>query len=514
VDAHGTDDPRKRMSTNWLLTAAKLWRRWNDSGKAPQASQSALWGEISGLMAQSTYWAETVGSGVMPPLESMPITTFDDYADALSYAYEHDTTSPLNGEPIERWVKSSGTSRIKRFPWTESYMSRLYDAVTNTMPVVEFLARNRGRPGHHLTVHGKTPTESSPTGIVEGFGSAFGHTEPDIYPPQSNSDAESIRVWRPAYCLARDLHSIRTLSCEPLFVMLERFADDRAFYLRLISGEASTPDGWPTLEVAPERVAYLRRLLASDGPLALTELWPNLRLLQTWQASVCGEQARRITRNQPHVHLLDTAYNATEGAVSNPIDPSETGGPIFADGMLHEFLEPGAAASPGNVLKAWDLEEGKDYEVLLTTQMGLVRYRLGDLVQCTGFWHRVPKLAFKRRASAEVSLGTATFGEDQLAVALNSVQLPTHVRAAFAPSADGRALCLCTTAPIPQRTVDAVQAAVASGNDSYADTVTTAWTASLRHLVVPPAHPFWSSVRPRHDQAKPRVLSHSAAPEL
>lgn len=493
----------------WLLKAAKMWPRWLASAKDPAAAQAEVWSEISGLMSASSYWPERLGGPVMPPLETLEPTTFDDYQDAIVDSYQHSTTSPLNGEPLVRWIKSSGSSgRLKRFPFTATYLERMYEAANYPLPIVEVLARLRGRPGHHLSIHGMTPTAASPMGVVEGYGSGFDHLEPDLYPPEANASPDPIRTWRPAYCLAHDLHSIVTVTCEPLFVMLNRLEEDRSFYVKVLDGSLPTPEGWAPLTTTPERQAYVKALFASSEPLTLGNVWPNLRLLHTWLASVCGLQAHQITADHPQIRLLDNHYNATEGPLANPIDPDEVGGPIFASGILHEFLEPGAAPVAANVLKAWQLEEGREYEILLTTQMGLVRYRLGDVVRCTGHWHKAPKLAFQRRAKAELSMGAATFAEDELAAALQSVGIPSTVRLTFAPSADGRALTLYTSQPLPPDTVRAIQDAVAAGNDSYAATVEHAWSSRIRHEVLTEDNPYWDRTRAAHDQGKPTVLLH------
>ena len=494
------------MGKNWLLTAAALWPRWLAASKDPRAAQDGLWRELQGLMRVAPYWQGRLGTATSPELAAMPITTFDDYREAVDRSYLT-THSELNGEPLVRWVLSSGSSGVqKRFPCTATFLKRKYDGANYPLPIVEFLARMRGGRNGHLMLHAMTPTKESPAGIVEGYGSGFGMPEEDIYPPQANADPEAIRLWRPAYCLAVDLRSIETVTCEPLYRMVDGFEGNRTFYLELLRGTRAMPEGYPPLRVTPERLAYVERRFASAEPLTLTEVFPHLRLLHTWRSGVAGIQAARFAALYPQIKVLDNHYNATEGPISNPIHPDEIGGPIFADGVLHEFLEPGAAPEPSNVIKAWDLEEGRTYEVLMTTAMGMVRYRLGDLVRCNGFFHKVPKIEFLRRASAEISMGVSTFGEDELASALQSADIPSDTRCVFAPSQDGRALTLYTTQRLPEHVVSHIHERLAEGNETYGATVTRNWSAAIRNEVVDTGHPYWDATKAAHDQGKPTIL--------
>lgn len=494
---------------NWLFTAAALWKRWLASAKDPVAAHDGLWREMTGLMQDAPYWQNRFGRSAIPSLDTFDITTFDDYREAIDRSYLG-TVSELNGEPLSRWILSSGSSgKQKRFPYTPTFRTRFYDGANYPLPIVEVLARLRGGPGGHLSLHAMTPTKASPAGVVEGYGSGFDQPEDDLYPPQANAAPEPIRRWRPAYCLAADVRSIETVTCEPLIRMVETFDTQRDLYLGLLRGDHALPEGYPALQVHPDRLAWVTKRFASAEPLTLIDIFPNLRLLHTWRSSVAGLQAEQFAANFPQVKLLDNHYNASEAPISSPIHPDEVGGPIFADGMIHEFLEAGAAPTRDNVLKPWELEEGREYEVLLTTSMGFVRYRLGDLVRCNGFWHRVPKIEFLRRAKAEISLGVSTFGEDELARALAAADLPDRVRCVFGPSRDGRALTLYATRRLPQAVLDTVHATVAAGNTTYSATVEHSWSCFIQHDVVAPDDPYWEQTKAAHDQGKPTILLHT-----
>ncbi len=51
------------------------------------------------------------------------------------------------------------------------------------------------------------------------------------------------------------------------------------------------------------------------------------------------------------------------------------------------------------VLEAHELEEGRDYFILLTTSSGLYRYNIRDVVRCTGHHGATPLLEFRHKGS-------------------------------------------------------------------------------------------------------------------
>ena len=49
------------------------------------------------------------------------------------------------------------------------------------------------------------------------------------------------------------------------------------------------------------------------------------------------------------------------------------------------------------IIFIFQLEIGGRYEIVLTTPMGLTRYRLGDVIQVTGFFNQCPTYKFQYR---------------------------------------------------------------------------------------------------------------------
>lgn len=492
---------------NTLMDAIKLWPVWQAAAKDPEAAQATSWEATRGLLAQGTFWPGVWGASEAPPLEAFAPSTYDVYAQAIETAFAEGTVSPLNAEPIVAWVESSGTSgKARRFPWTPSYKKQYVDGSSLPLPVMEPMARLRGRAGNHLAMTSSKPSRFSPTGIPIGYATAFtAANDGSVYPDEANSSPERIQWWRSCYALATPLRSIMATTCEPIFRMLQQFDEHSDHYRAVIDGSKPLPDGLRPLVLPDERRAYLLDRLG-HGPLGLLDVWPDLAFVHSWRAGPAGLQAQRLQASTgDRVRFIDLCYNASEGPIANPISIDAIGGPIFAAGVIHEFLPQGAEGRADEVLKAWELEEGGVYEVLITSAMGLVRYRLGDLVACTGHFHRVPTLRYHRRVRAELSLGLSVFSEDELVRVLERAPLPPDVEAVFGPSADGRSLVLYTSREVPQATLDAMHAALLEWNETYAGMFKHSWMQALQQVAAP-GDPLWERIRPKHAQAKPPLL--------
>jgi hypothetical protein len=98
---------------------------------------------------------------------------------------------------------------------------------------------------------------------------------------------------------------------------------------------------------------------------------------------------KEIQKYFPNVEIQGKGLVATEAFISLPLLPDYD--PVLA--VNSHFFEFGASES-GDIYLAHEVEEGKVYSVIVTTSGGLYRYRLGDLIRVTGFFHGAPTLRF------------------------------------------------------------------------------------------------------------------------
>ena len=118
-------------------------------------------------------------------------------------------------------------------------------------------------------------------------------------------------------------------------------------------------------------------------------LWPCLKLISLWQDGSSTPYAKKLKKLFPTVHFESKGLLSTEGIVSIP----ERGLPILSAGSgFYEFIFRGR-----EILFSHQLNGGEQYEVVMTTNGGLYRYRTGDVVLCEGYRDEKPILRFHHR---------------------------------------------------------------------------------------------------------------------
>jgi len=118
-------------------------------------------------------------------------------------------------------------------------------------------------------------------------------------------------------------------------------------------------------------------------------IWPKLRVISCWTYAGAREAALRLQAAFPNVKIQPKGLIATEGMMSLPWRAE--GAALALRSHFFEFLEAGN----GNPKLAHELETGGTYSIVLTTSGGLYRYRIGDLVEVTGWIAQCPLVGFR-----------------------------------------------------------------------------------------------------------------------
>ena len=119
-------------------------------------------------------------------------------------------------------------------------------------------------------------------------------------------------------------------------------------------------------------------------------LWPNLKLISCWSDAMSKPFAMQLKRVFSHVKLQPKGLISTESVVTMPdIDDSML---LCSQSGFYEFLD-----SNGDLHLADSLVVDKRYEVIVTTNSGLYRYRSNDMVHYKGRKNNLPILQFVGR---------------------------------------------------------------------------------------------------------------------
>lgn len=154
-------------------------------------------------------------------------------------------------------------------------------------------------------------------------------------------------------------------------------------------------------------LVLFRRILEITGKQSIAEVWPNLELYMHGGVSFTPyrEQFRKII-GKP-INYLEM-YNASEGFFAAQDIPGEEGMLLFVDhGIFMEFMpidEYGKQFPQTIGLK--EVEPGKNYAMVITTNGGLWRYLLGDTIQFTSLE------PFRIKVSGRLKHFMNAFGEE------------------------------------------------------------------------------------------------------
>ena len=175
------------------------------------------------------------------------------------------------------------------------------------------------------------------------------------------------------------------------------------------------------------RVDTVRSALAATPP-DFAALWPRLAVISCWDQASARAPAAGLRSLFPHSLVQGKGLLATECLVSLPLHDQPW--PVLAlESGYFEFRAPS-----GRLCNAAEVEEGGDYELVLSNGSGLYRYAIGDVVRVRGFAGRTPMLEFLGRAG-----GTDLCGEKLADAFVAQLLAPLGLRfAALAADADPR----------------------------------------------------------------------------
>jgi hypothetical protein len=154
-------------------------------------------------------------------------------------------------------------------------------------------------------------------------------------------------------------------------------------------------------------LVLFRRILEITGKATIAEVWPSLELYMHGGVSFTPyrDQFRKLIGKE--INYLES-YNASEGFFAAQDNPAEDGMLLFTDhGIFMEFMpiEEYGKEQP-ETIGLNDVEPGKNYALIISTNGGLWRYLLGDTIQFTSL------RPFKVKVSGRLKHYINAFGEE------------------------------------------------------------------------------------------------------
>lgn len=154
-------------------------------------------------------------------------------------------------------------------------------------------------------------------------------------------------------------------------------------------------------------LVLFKRILEMTGKQTMSEVWPSLELYMHGGVSFTPykEQFQKII-GKP-IHYLEM-YNASEGFFAAQDTPDEDGMLLFTDhGIFMEFMPVSEYGKKHpQTFGLQDVEPGKNYALIISTNGGLWRYIVGDTIQFTSL------KPFRIKVSGRLKHYMNAFGEE------------------------------------------------------------------------------------------------------
>ena len=173
----------------------------------------------------------------------------------------------------------------------------------------------------------------------------------------------------------------------------------------------------------PKRAAYLRKQFEQGfDETLMRRLWPNLTVLCSIGNASFKPAADYVRSFSKGVPFDFSIYGASEGLLAACFALESTDMQLLVDSCFYEFIpaEAETDAKERPVLTLDQLEQGKKYEVLITTQAGLYRYHLKDVIEVRGFRGKCPLISFVYRKGQLFNVAGEKFSEED---ARNTIEM-------------------------------------------------------------------------------------------
>ncbi|MBO6259712.1 MAG: GH3 auxin-responsive promoter family protein [Lachnospiraceae bacterium] len=371
--------------------------------------------------------------------KKVPFSNYDDYAPYIERMINNDEEDLITSYPVRHYALSSGSVGVpKHIPVTQATLDNyaIYGASILFGVMDEYFRNTTGKSykdGFCLNTIEAPPmvTENGiPKGPISGtcmrvFADhllSFMTSPAELVFPTESMDSKYLKL---RFALANRKVTCMTSAFMTSLVDLmtwlesnwEEMCDDIE---KGVIGESVMIS--PELrrkfesmfEPDPKRADELREEFKKGFDEIVIRIWPDFQWLGaigTGGFSQYTQKMRKYTgRNVPYSFLN---YAASESLMAVARRTGEDGFVLLPDGGFYEFI-PADADDDETTLTIDQLEEGKDYEIVVTNLSGFYRYRIKDVVRVKGFYNESPMVSFLYRKNQMISIAGEKTNEEAL----------------------------------------------------------------------------------------------------
>jgi hypothetical protein len=392
--------------------------------------------------------------------QQVPLTTYDDYETYIDRMTEHGERNLLTAYPVVFYASTSGTSGSpKKIPVTDKGLSvfQNHSATIQFAVFSEFYKNTKWKDFHNGAVFLLLSLSHEPLKDGVEFGSIssaaldeeklkamsyFITTPKEVLSHTQNTD---LKYLHSRYALAEREISMMAGAYIPALVDIMNYIKENQKDLvsdirnGIIGKGIRMPDELrktleEDLKPDPKRADELETIFSEGfNEKIMQKIWPKLQGISAIWAGNFSMYARKLQQfSGRSIPYYTNTYVSSEGVFGIARHPFDQCYAMIPESCFYEFIPmDGKAGSDEEnnpqTLLIDEVEEGKEYELVITNQSGFYRYRMGDVIRVVGFYNESPLVVFKYRKKNIVSIAGEKFTEDHLLSAIREFERRTDI---------------------------------------------------------------------------------------
>ena len=392
--------------------------------------------------------------------KNVPLSDWEDYADYAKRMENGEENVTFPGKATYFYRTSGTTAAYKYIPESErEAMSR--KAISRARNTEIFLMASLKSANRIFAFFNKSSTAKTPAGIACGTASGRSSELANqelikhlTFVPQIVNEFEGEQL---LYVMLRcslvysDVTSIignNALMVKNLVEFAIKNAEDLIEDIRNGSCKYEMSDELKGMlkEALTPNPARADELLAlyKEGHFTPRYYWKYLMAAGFWLGGSVGVYVNDVRPLLPATtRYFDVGYGSSETKINIPTKPETPAAPLATFCSFYEFIpEEG-----GEPLMAHELEAGKNYEIILTTNAGLYRYRLKDLIHVESFTGTTPDIYFVSKITDVANLAQEKIPGSMLSEAVRDTTNELgfeHVMTQVYPDSTSTNYVICT----------------------------------------------------------------------
>ena len=370
--------------------------------------------------------------------QRVPLSSYDDYAEAIERMAMKGEKNILTAYNVNHYSKSSGTmGNPKLIPFSEKAVKISDEFIKGSNDCIASRYKMLGNTKSINLV--ESHLEILPSGATYGSYTARVISDlrklleiiqippTDVMIPKEPMNTRyllalyALRQEDLSYCIcAFYSYFVEVLRCiEKNWQMLADDIEQGTINPTINMPEDVRRELTAKMKKDPKRAEQIRSIMRDHQfeTMMVPQLWPRFRFVSgigTAGFSTYTEKLRNYFG--PDIHFLFVGLTASEGIFSTLYDKDTTSSVLVPDSVFYEF-KPEDQDGYDHLLTMDQLEEGKNYELVITNLSGFYRYKMKDVVRVVGKYNNTPTIEFMYRANQTVNL----VGEKTTEVALREV---------------------------------------------------------------------------------------------